>query len=114
MSWDNSIYVCHVAIEGIATASVIQDNAADTLLDILCHHEILHGFKWVNDIVIFRLPVRSIKSTVDNSQFFYNFDLQSVFQITTPLGVPWHPIEGKGQDFSWPVKYVGFLWDLKN
>src|SRR5882672_5741378 len=28
-------------------------------------------------------------------------------------GIPWHPIEKKGQDFASSVKYVGFLWDLE-
>jgi len=35
-----------------------------------------------------------------------------IFWVTDPLGIPWHPIEKKGQDFGVMVKYVGFLWDL--
>jgi len=31
-SWNNSIYVGHVAVEGLATAGGIQGNAADALL----------------------------------------------------------------------------------
>jgi len=31
-----------------------------------------------------------------------------------PLGVPWHPVEIKGQDFAPSVTYVGFLWDIQD
>jgi len=31
-----------------------------------------------------------------------------------PLGVPWHPIESKGQDFQSMVSYIGFIWSLEN
>ena len=30
------------------------------------------------------------------------------------LGVLWHPIDIKGQDFASTVPYVGFIWDLAN
>jgi len=30
-----------------------------------------------------------------------------------PLGVPWHPIAVKCQDFASSVIYLGFLWDLQ-
>jgi len=113
MSWNDSIYVGHVAVEGLTTAGGIQGNAADALLDILRHHGIPHVFKWVDDVVIFRPPVHSFTSVVGTPEFAYGFDLDSIFDITTPLGVPWHPIETKGQDFSSSVKYVGFLWDLE-
>src|SRR5882724_10150023 len=53
MSWNDSIYVRHVAVGGLATAGGIQG----TLLDILQDHKIPHVFKWVYDVVIFRYPV---------------------------------------------------------
>jgi len=112
VSWNDAIYVGHVAVEGLATAGGIQGCPADALLDILRHHGIEHVFKWVDDVVIFRTPSHSINSR--GSVFSYNFDLPSVFRITDPLGVPWHPIEKKGQDFAFSVKYVGFQWDLEH
>ena len=42
----------------------------------------------------------------------YPFDLQSIFAITTPLGISWHPVEKKGHDFASITEYGGFLWDL--
>ena len=112
VSWNDAIYVGHVAVEGLATAGGIQGCPADALLDILRHHGIEHVFKWVDDVVIFRTPSHSINSR--GSVFSYNFDLPSVFHISDPLGVPWHPIEKKGQDFAFSVKYVGFQWDLEH
>ena len=31
-----------------------------------------------------------------------------------PLGVPWHLVDIKGQDFAPSVTYVGFLWDIQD
>jgi len=44
----------------------------------------------------------------------YSFYLNTIFDITTPLGILWHLIETKGQDFASLVKYVGFQWDLES
>ena len=58
-------------------------------------------------VVIFHVPVSSSCGALPS----FSFDL-STFHITAPLGVLWHPIEKKGQDFAFSVKYVGFLRDL--
>ena len=44
--------------------------------------------------------------------FFYDYDLGSVFNVTDPLGIPWHPISKKGQDFGMTFNHLGFIWDL--
>jgi len=112
ISWEGSIYNGHIAIEGLATASGIQGCPADLLLDILCHHGIEHVFKWVDDVVIFHTPCLSIDHPC-NTPIYYSFNLSSIFGITGPLGVPWHPIYKKGQDFASSLKYVGFHLDLE-
>jgi len=111
MSWNSSIYVGHVAVEGLTTAGGIQGNSADALLDILSSHDIQHVFKWVDDVVIFRIPIQPFDPSSGATPSF-NFDLSKIFHISDTLGVLWHPIEKKGQDFAFSVKYVGFLWDL--
>ena len=57
--WNQSIFVGHYAVEGLAMAGEIQGCPADALLDILQHHSIEHMFKWVNDVVIFHTPCHS-------------------------------------------------------
>jgi len=113
ISWNGSIYVRHVAVEGLTTAGGIQGNTTDALLDILWHHRILHIFKWVDDVIIFRSLVCSFINVDSMPEFTYGFGFDLVFDITMPLGVPWHLIESKGQDFTSSIKYIGFLWDLK-
>jgi len=44
----------------------------------------------------------------------YSYNLSMVMEVTNPLGVPWHPIEVKGQEFKSMVPYIGFIWDLKH
>ena len=43
----------------------------------------------------------------------YSHDLSTVTDVTDPLGIHWHPIEAKGQDFNSTVSYIGFVWDLE-
>jgi len=112
ISWNQAIFVGHCAVEGLATAGGIQGCPADALLDILQYRGIRHVFKWVDDIVIFRTPCHSSSSR--DIPYPYEFDLASIFRITDLVGIPWHPIEKKGQDFCFSVKYVGFLWDLEH
>ena len=42
----------------------------------------------------------------------YPYDLNRILALTTPLGIPWHPISRKGQDFGTTFSYVSFSWDL--
>ena len=42
----------------------------------------------------------------------FQYNLSDVFAITNPLGVPWHDISKKGQDFMPHFSYVGFHWDI--
>jgi len=85
MSWNNSIYVRHVAVEGLMTAGGIQGNATDALLDILQHHMIPHDFKWVDDVIIFRSPVCSFINVDGMPKFTYGFDLDSVLRSLCAL-----------------------------
>ena len=85
MCWNNSIYVGHVAVEGLMTAGGIQGNAVDALLDILWHHRIPHVFKWVDDVIIFRSPVCSFINVDGMPKFTYGFDLDSVLRSLCAL-----------------------------
>jgi len=107
--WCDRIYMKHNAIEGLASAGGIQGTLADTCVEILSAHGIWPVFKWVNSFVIFKSPSNM---TLADSHHAYNYDLASVFRITDPLRIPWHPIFKKGQDFSLTFKYLSFLWNL--
>jgi len=50
----------------------------------------------------------------DASEHSYSDDLSTIMELTDPLGVPWNPINIKGQDFNSMVLYVGFIWDLEH
>ena len=43
---------------------------------------------------------------------FFAYDLNDVFSVTKPLGIPWHNISKKGQDFAPHFDYVGFSWNI--
>ena len=97
VSWNDGIYVQHNAIEGLCLASGIQGTPADACIEILCMNGIHPVFKWVNDFIIFHSP--SLLPLPDDVPH-YNYDLLSVFHITDQLGIPWHAVTKKGQDFA--------------
>ena len=108
--WNTEIYVQHVAIEGLATARGIQGSMADACIELLKHEGIHPVMKWVDDFVFFRSPILIGGSTSNPPSYTYN--LQSIQSFTSPLGIPWHPLSRKGQDFKDHFTYVGFQWDI--
>ena len=100
----------HVAIEGLATARGIQGTIADPCIHILTLHGIAPVIKWVDDFVFFREPKST--SGVNNRPYTFRYSLSDILAITKPLGIPWHDISKKGQDFSTCFDYVGFCWDM--
>ena len=110
--WHQSIYVQHVAIEGLATAGGIQGNVADACVALLNWHGIKLVVKWVDDFVFFCTPVIASPGHPVSLPHMYPYDLNRILALTTLLGIPWHPISHKGQDFALTFSYVGFNWDL--
>ena len=104
------MYVQHVAIEGLATAGGIQGTVADACLQILEYHGIKPVVKWVDDFVLFREPLPKL---TPNSTTFFPYNLADILSMTRPLGIPWHDVSKKGQDFTSSFDYVGFTWDIK-
>src|SRR5882724_11222576 len=112
--WRDRIYVDHCTMEGLSSAGNIQGSPADALVTIIKSKLFDVVLKWVDDFVFFHVPIPHPLNTHTHTHFQYKYDISSVFAITDPLGVPWHPINAKGQDFSPSVPYVGFLWSLEN
>src|SRR5882672_1172846 len=111
--WRGGIYIDHCAMEGLSSAGNIQGCPADALVAIFKYKSICPVLKWVDDFVLFRTPSSSYTDTNGAITYTYPYDLLTVKHVTDPLGVPWHPIESKGQDFNSTVSYVGFIWDLE-
>ena len=110
--WRQGIYVQHVAIEGLATAGGIQGNVTDACVAILNWHGIKPVVKWVDNFIFFCTPVMPSPGHAASLPHMYPYDLNRILALTTPLGIPWHPISCKGQDFSTTFSYVSFSWDL--
>jgi len=100
-------------MEGLSTAGNIQGGLADALLAILHSKSIGPALKWVDHFVFFRAPTYCDTDAAGMVSYSYSYDLASVMKIMDPLGIPWHPIEVKGQDFWLQVSYVGFMWNLE-
>ena len=101
-------------MEGLASSGNTQGVPADALVALLKHHGVNEVLKWVDDFCLFCVPV-SIAADLDHAMaMHYSTDIDSILAFTSPLGILWHPVVVKGQDFISTVPYVGFLWDLDN
>ena len=74
VSWNDSIYVGHVMVEGLAMAGGIQGCLADALLHIL---DTMESSMSSSGVMIFQTPSHSILSL--KSAVLYDFDLLLVF-----------------------------------
>src|SRR5882672_3895252 len=112
--WHKKIYIDHCAMEGLSSSGNIQGVPADALVAIIKHHGVDNVLKWVDDFCFFRVPASSSPDGKGGFTHRYSTDITSILSVTDLLGVPWHPVEVKGQDFVSSVAYIGFSWDLEN
>jgi len=100
-------------MEGLSSSGNIQGCPADALIAILKSESIGPAIKWVDDFIFFRTPSSTFIDASGTLGYSYPYDLDMVMKLTDPLGIPWHPINTKGQDFRSTVPYLGFVWDLE-
>src|SRR5882672_1116826 len=79
--WKNSVYVQHVAIEGLATAGGIQGTVADATVSFLKFHNIQPTIKWVNNFVFFRSPCKPVMPPLAP---VFHYNLSAIRTITDP------------------------------
>ena len=112
--WRDHVYVDHVVPFGLATAGGIQGVIVNAIVDILAAFGIEPTFKWVDDFLFVREPIPLGPDSEGDHTLQYPFNIDDIKRCTAPLGIPWHDLDSKGQDFSFNVEYVGFDWDLLN
>jgi len=103
-------HIQHVDIEGLATGCGIQGYIVDTMVALLKFHEVEPVINWVNYFIFLRCTLLPLHPNQPSHTF--KFDLSTILQVTTPLGIPWHPISCKGHNFQSSFSYVGFRQDL--
>ena len=113
VAWDGAFYVDHVFPFGLATAPGIQGCVADATVDILAFWEIAPVFKWVDDFSFLREPCNTVMHEDGSMTHSYAYSLVDIIRLTGWLGIPWHPVEKKGHDFTFSAVYVRFNWDLE-
>ena len=106
--WRNQIYIQHVAIEGLTTAGGIQGTVADVCLAVLEFHGVKPIVKWVNDFVFFCKPIHPAIHPTHS----FCYGLNDILAIMRSLGIKWHDVTKKGQDFRPSFTYVGSSWDI--
>jgi hypothetical protein len=98
---------------GLATAGGIQGTIADAVIDILGGFGFKPTIRWVDDIICFREPSGPPSSQpyedVPLQQgtphpFSYAYNLLNITERSDPLGIPWHPVDIKGQDFAFSIE----------
>jgi hypothetical protein len=112
VKWLHGIYVKHNAVFGLGPAGGIQGTPADACIKILKSKRIGPMLKWVNNFCFFCMLSTSILDANGIAQHSYSYNLNMIHAMTHPLGIPWHPVKKKGQNFSSTILYVGFEWNL--
>ena len=107
--WKEAIYVQHITIEGLSTTRGIQGCVADATIALLKYSAVKPTIKRVDDFRFFQTPTPLVLPT---QKPIFPYDLSTIFNITEPLGIPWHPVSKKGHNFQSSFTYVGFCWDI--
>jgi len=113
VEWAGSLFVDHVFPFGLATAPSVQGCVADATVDLLDTWDVNPVFKWVDDFNFMREPCSAIMQEDGSIDYNYTYDLHDIISLMDRLGIPWHPIDKKGHDFTFVMTYVGFKWDLQ-
>jgi len=100
-------------MEGLCSTGNIQGCPADALVTIFHSKSIGPVLKCVDDFAVFCSPLSSCMNANGIIEYSYSYNLPAIMDIMDLLGIPWHPIETKGQDFTSMVSYIGFVWDLE-
>jgi len=107
--WKGMIWVEHCAIFSLASSGGIQGLPADVAVTILKSKGIKNILKWVDDFAFIHMPAKLLSQC---AMPLFDYDLDTILDITRPLGIPWHCVKDKGQDFVPIFEYSGFHWDL--
>jgi len=110
--FDDLLYLDHVLPFGLTSASGLQGEVADAIVDIWDAKGVGPILKWVNDFCLFRSPspLGLFLGICDGEVYCYNYDLEHAKSLIADLGTPWH--REKGQPFGDSVEYIGFLWNI--
>ena len=90
--WKSLVFPDHCAPFGLSTSGNIQGVPADAICDILMMILLLIIFKWVDDYNIWRTPVTSHTLPSGEVIHSYSVTLQTILDISTPLGIQWHDV----------------------
>ena len=112
--WRDGIYIYHCTMEHLSSASNIQGTPADALIAIFKLKAIPNVLKWVDDLLFFHIPSLHPPSILLPLLVHYDYEITTILAITNLLGVPWHLIESKGQEFQSVVTYIGFIWSFED
>jgi len=92
--WKGKIWVEHCAVFGLALSSGIQGLPANATVAILKSKGIRCVLKWVDDFAFIHVPTEPYSPDMVLS---FHFDLDTILDITCPLGIPWHSIKTKAK-----------------
>ncbi len=106
----DEFYMTHTAPFGASGSESTSEEPRDFAVEVWRLKKVEPVVDWSDDLNVFRFPISGDGS--DCYPFVYTYDAQAALNMITSLGIPWHPFEKKGQDFSFLTTYTGFEWDI--
>ena len=104
------LYMTHMAPFGASGSESSLEEPRDFTVDVWALLKVDPIINWSDDLNIFHFPIAGDGS--NESPFTYRYDANQILSLVASLGIPWHPLEKKGQDFSFTTTYTGFNWDI--
>ena len=103
-------YMTHTALFGASGSESNSEEPRDFAVKVWTLLDVDLIVNWSDDLNIFRFPIDGDRSS--ESPFIYCYNSKQILHLVASLGILWHPLEKKGQDFSFTTTYTGFNWDI--
>ena len=91
-------YITHTTPFGVSRLESNSEGLRDFAVEVWALLQVDLIVNWNDDLNIFHFPLSGDGSP--NSPFDYHYDSKQILELIVPLGIPWYPLEKKGQDFS--------------
>ena len=91
----------HTALFDVCGSESNSEEPRDFTVEVWALIDVDPIVNWSDDLNIFCFPINGDGST--ESPFIYHYNSEQILNLIASLGILWHSLEKKGQDFSFTM-----------